>query len=113
MAAMKPDFYVIDGRAVAEAAGLGKHVNMVMQTVFFNLSGVLPMEKAIGLLKKSIEKAYSKKGPEVVAKNHASVDAAIQYLKKIEIPVARWAGVRARGLHLYMKLTRALSPPST
>lgn len=38
---------------------------MVMQTVFFQLSGVLPIDKAIKLLKKSIEKAYSKKGPAV------------------------------------------------
>jgi|LauGreSuBDMM15SN_2_FD.fasta_scaffold146046_1 pyruvate-ferredoxin/flavodoxin oxidoreductase len=65
---------------------------MVMQTVFFNLSGILPMDKAIGLLKKSIEKAYSKKGPDVVAKNHASVDAAIEHLRRIDIPVERWAG---------------------
>lgn len=65
MAELQPQFYVIDGRAVAEKSGLGKHVNMVMQTVFFQLSGVLPIDKAIGLLKKSIEKAYSKKGPEV------------------------------------------------
>ena len=36
-----------------------------LQTGFFQLSGVLPMDKAIGLLKKSVEKAYSKKGPEV------------------------------------------------
>lgn len=93
MASIKPDFFVIDGRAVAEAAGLGKHVNMVMQTVFFNLAGILPMDKAIGLLKKSIEKAYSKKGPEVVAKNHAAVDAAVQHLKRIEIPVEKWAGM--------------------
>lgn len=67
MAELQPQFYVIDARAVAEASGLGKHINMVMQTVFFQLSGVLPIDKAIGLLKKSIAKAYGKKGPEVGA----------------------------------------------
>uniref|UniRef100_A0A7S0RJ95 pyruvate dehydrogenase (NADP(+)) n=2 Tax=Chlamydomonas leiostraca TaxID=1034604 RepID=A0A7S0RJ95_9CHLO len=92
MAEVKPEFYVIDARAVAEKTGLGKHINMVMQTVFFQLSGVLPIEKAIALLKKSIEKAYSKKGPEVVAKNQAAVDQAVSALRKIEIP-AEWATI--------------------
>ena len=40
-------------------------LSVSMQTVFFQLSGVLPIDKAISLLKKSIQKAYSKKGPEV------------------------------------------------
>ena len=61
--------YVIDAAAVAGKIGLGKRVNMVMQTVFFQLAGVLPIDKAIALLKKSIAKAYSKKGPEVVSMN--------------------------------------------
>ncbi len=74
LAQLKASFYVIDGRAVAENAGLGKHVNMVMQTVFFQLSGVLPMDKAIVLLKKSIEKAYSKKGA-FGGKAHAAYSA--------------------------------------
>lgn len=68
------------------------------QTVFFHLSGVLPMERAIELLKKSITKAYSRKGPEVVAKNHAAVDAAIGGLKKVEIPAA-WSEIQTKAVH--------------
>ena len=75
LARVKPQMYAIDARACADSVGMGKRVNMVMQTVFFYLSGVLPMEEAMTLLKKSIEKAYGKKGPEVVAKNHVSVEA--------------------------------------
>jgi hypothetical protein len=45
LAALKPQLYVVDARKVAEDVGLGKRINMVMQTVFFNLSGVVPMEK--------------------------------------------------------------------
>ncbi|GLC36254.1 hypothetical protein PLESTM_000423900 [Pleodorina starrii] len=92
LAGLKPRLYLIDAAAVARASGLGKHVNMVMQTVFFNLSGVLPMDKAISLLKKSISKAYERKGPEVVSKNHAAVDAAISALKSVDIPAA-WGRV--------------------
>ena len=48
LAALHPQLYLVDARAVAEAAGLGERINMVMQTVFFHLSGVLPMEKVRG-----------------------------------------------------------------
>ncbi|KAG2483210.1 hypothetical protein HYH03_017908 [Edaphochlamys debaryana] len=92
LALLKPRLYLIDALAVAKASGLGKHVNMVMQTVFFQLSGVLPIDKAIALLKKSITKAYERKGPEVVAQNHAAVDAAISALVKAEIP-ASWGAI--------------------
>ncbi|EFJ49484.1 pyruvate-ferredoxin oxidoreductase [Volvox carteri f. nagariensis] len=98
LAALQPRLYLIDALSVARSSGLGKHVNMVMQTVFFNLSGVLTMDKAIALLKKSISKAYERKGPEVVAKNHAAVDAAIAALKHVEIP-ASWADVQTAALH--------------
>ncbi|KAG2495627.1 hypothetical protein HYH03_006227 [Edaphochlamys debaryana] len=90
LASLQPRLYLIDAAAVARASGLGKHVNMVMQTVFFQLSGVLPIDSAIGLLKKSIAKAYERKGPEVVAKNHAAVDAAVSALVRADIP-ADWA----------------------
>ncbi|GLI66847.1 hypothetical protein VaNZ11_010830 [Volvox africanus] len=98
LAALKPELYLIDALKVAKDSGLGKHVNMVMQTVFFNLSGVLPMEKAIALLKKSISKAYERKGPEVVAKNHAAVDMAISALKHVEIP-ADWGELDTPVVH--------------
>lgn len=45
IAALKPQLYVVDARAVADSVGLGKRINMVMQTVFFQLSGVVPLSK--------------------------------------------------------------------
>lgn len=62
---MKPQFYVIDGLAVAKSVGLLKHVNMVMQTAFFKVCDVLPVDQATALLKASIAKTYASKGPEV------------------------------------------------
>eukprot|EP00798_Chlamydomonas_sp_ICE-L_P015524 gene15524-21612_t len=87
IAKSKAQVYVIDALTVAKNVGLGKRVNMVMQ-----LSNVLPIERAITLLKKSIVKAYSKKGPAVVAMNHAAVDDSVAQLKKLEIP-AHWANL--------------------
>eukprot|EP00191_Tetraselmis_sp_GSL018_P017843 CAMPEP_0177584818 /NCGR_PEP_ID=MMETSP0419_2-20121207/4125_1 /TAXON_ID=582737 /ORGANISM="Tetraselmis sp., Strain GSL018" /LENGTH=1297 /DNA_ID=CAMNT_0019074435 /DNA_START=268 /DNA_END=4162 /DNA_ORIENTATION=- len=81
--------YVIDARSVSELVGLGKRINMVMQTVFFALSKVIPMEKAVPLLKSAIEKTYGKKGPEVVEQNCWVVDNTLPSLKKIDVP-ASW-----------------------
>lgn len=48
IAALQPQLYVVDARAVADSVGLGKRINMVMQTVFFQLSGVVPLSKVRG-----------------------------------------------------------------
>eukprot|EP00741_Cyanophora_paradoxa_P023775 tig00021621_g22964.t1 len=83
---LRARLYIINARAISDSVGLGKRINMVMQTVFFYLSGVLPFERAIALLKKSIEKTYGKKGPEIVAMNHRCVDAAVAHLVTVPIP---------------------------
>ncbi|AEL28240.1 pyruvate:ferredoxin (flavodoxin) oxidoreductase [Cyclobacterium marinum] len=79
-------FYVIDGSAVAKAAGLGEKINTVMQACFFALSGVLPKEEAIDRIKESIKKTYSKKGKAVVEQNFRVVDAALDNLFEVKVP---------------------------
>jgi pyruvate-ferredoxin/flavodoxin oxidoreductase len=78
--------YVIDAYKVAAEAGLGRRTNTVMQTAYFALTKVIPVEKSIGSIKKSIEKTYGKKGEHIVASNIKAVDHAIAYLKKVEVP---------------------------
>jgi hypothetical protein len=63
---------------------------MLLRAVFFQLSGVVPMESAVPLLKESIRKAYGKKGEKVVMQNCAAVDGAVSALVKIDVPAA-WA----------------------
>ena len=79
-------FYVIDGYAVARAAGMGGRINTIMQTCFFAISGVLPREVAIEQIKGAIEKTYGKKGPEVVQKNFAAVDQTLAALNEVKVP---------------------------
>ena len=62
-------FYVIDAIKIAEKAGMGNRINVVMQTAFFKIFGILPEAEAVDLIKKFIEKSYGKKGPEIVQKN--------------------------------------------
>jgi pyruvate-ferredoxin/flavodoxin oxidoreductase len=76
--------YVIDAYKVARESGMGVRINTIMQTCFFAISGVLPREEAIGHIKKTIEKTYSRKGAEVVQKNFAAVDTTLANLRELK-----------------------------
>jgi pyruvate-ferredoxin/flavodoxin oxidoreductase len=78
--------HVIDAASVARDAGMGKRINTIMQACFFAMSGVLPRDEAIKQIKAAIEKTYLKKGRDVVEKNFAAVDAALDHLHEVEIP---------------------------
>ncbi|MFM5980958.1 MAG: pyruvate:ferredoxin (flavodoxin) oxidoreductase [Sphaerospermopsis kisseleviana] len=75
--------YVINAYKVAREAGMGGHINTVMQTCFFAVSGVLPREEAISQIKKSIRKTYGKKGEEIVQMNIQAVDKTLDNLYEI------------------------------
>lgn len=90
LAAKKAKFYTIDALQIARETGLGHRINMVMQTIFFATSGVLPVEEAIKYLKEQIQKTYGSKGQKIVDMNNASVDAARNAIHRVEIP-AGWA----------------------
>jgi pyruvate-ferredoxin/flavodoxin oxidoreductase len=81
-------FYTINAERIAGSVGLGQRINMIMQTVFFKLAGVLPVEDAISYLKDAIQKSYGKQGEKVVQMNYAGVDAAIANLREVAVPAA-------------------------
>jgi pyruvate-ferredoxin/flavodoxin oxidoreductase len=85
----KMRFFIIDAISLAEEIGLGARINMIMQTAFFVISGIIPREEAIKAIKKEITKTYGKKGEEVLQMNYAAVDTALQNI--IEVPVPREA----------------------
>lgn len=78
--------HAIDALSVAREAGMGGRINTVMQVAFFALSGVLPREQAIELIKKTIAKTYEKKGADLVERNFAAVDAALAHLHAVPVP---------------------------
>ncbi|MFO7619466.1 MAG: pyruvate:ferredoxin (flavodoxin) oxidoreductase [Thermoplasmata archaeon] len=90
IAKKKLKFYNIDAVKIAADIGLGGRINMVMQTAFFKLADVLPMEESVKLLKNAIQKTYGKKGEKVVQMNWKAVDVAMDNLVKIDYP-ASWA----------------------
>ncbi len=82
----KMKFYVIDAYKVAKDTGMGVRINTIMQTCFFAISGVLPQDRAIELIKNSIKKTYGSKGDQVVQKNFAAVDHTLAHLFEVKIP---------------------------
>jgi pyruvate-ferredoxin/flavodoxin oxidoreductase len=82
----KVKVYTIDALKIAGELGLGLRINSIMQACFFKLSGVLPEDEAIALIKKAIEKTYGRKGKEVVQMNWDAVDRAAAGLEAVPIP---------------------------
>ena len=80
-------FYVIDAYAVADKTGMGKHINTIMQTCFFAISGVLPQADAITAIKQAVEKTYGKKGQRIVELNYTAIDETLASLQAVELPV--------------------------
>ena len=90
IAAKKLKFYNIDAVAIAGEVGLGGRINMIMQTAFFKLANVIPVEDAIAYLKDQIKKMFGRKGDAIVNMNIAAVDKTLDNLVEIKYPAA-WA----------------------
>jgi len=79
-------FYVIDGTRIADEVGLRGRINVTMQTAFFLISGVVPEEKALELIRTAIEDTYGNKGKDVVAMNMKAVEAARTRIEQVTYP---------------------------
>jgi pyruvate-ferredoxin/flavodoxin oxidoreductase len=90
----KIKFFNIDAVKIAGEVGLGGRINMIMQTCFFNLANVLPVEKAISLLKEDIKAKFGKKGEKIVSMNIEAVDKTLDNLVEIKVPEQWKDGVR-------------------
>ena len=74
----------INAYRVARQAGMGPHINTVMQACFFALSGVLPRAEALARIRRAIETSYRRKGVAVVAMNLAALDASLEHLVPLD-----------------------------
>ena len=78
--------YTIDAIKIARELGLGGHFNMVLQSAFFNIMPVIPVEDSVSFMKAAAEKTYFAKGEDVVRKNLAAIDAGATAYVEVEIP---------------------------
>ena len=83
--------YYINATKIAQEIGLGNRTNTILQSAFFRITGVIPIDLAIEQMKKFIVKSYGKKGQDVVDKNYAAVDRGGEY-KQLTIDPA-WANL--------------------
>ena len=77
--------FVIDADQVARDARLPGRTNTVLQTCFFAISGVLPREEAIERIKTAIRTTYARRGPDIVTRNEAAVDATLAHLHEVDV----------------------------
>ncbi len=82
----KMKFYIIDAISLAEEIGLGARINMIMQTAFFIISGIIPKEDAVKSIKTEIKKTYMRKGEDIVNLNYEAVDKALQNIVEVPVP---------------------------
>ena len=78
-------FFVVDGVGIAREIGLGNRINMILQSAFFKLAAIIPLDEAVGYMKEAIVKSYGKKGEKIVAMNQTAVDRGIESLKEITV----------------------------
>lgn len=82
----KAKFYVINASKIAKENKMGSRINVIMQTAFFVISGILKMEDAINAIKNAIKKTYLKKGEDVVKKNWTAVDSSVAAIEEVKYP---------------------------
>ena len=79
-------FYVIDGVSLGEQIGLGPRINVIMQTAFFKISGIIPEAQAISQIKAAVVKSYGKAGEKVVNMNKQAVDVGLESIAEVIVP---------------------------
>lgn len=83
--------YYINATQIAQEIGLGNRTNTILQSAFFRITGVIPVDLAVEQMKKFIMKSYGKKGEDIVNKNYAAVDRGGEY-KQLTIDPS-WANL--------------------
>jgi pyruvate-ferredoxin/flavodoxin oxidoreductase len=78
--------WVIDAYRVAQAAGMGRRINTIMQTCFFAISGILPRDQAIAAIKQAVEKTYGRKSRRLAEQNFQAIDMALAHLHEVAMP---------------------------
>ena len=86
--------YTINAIDKAIEIGMGKRTNTILQSAFFKLANVMPIDEAIDYMKQAAKKSYGKKGDAVVEMNYKAIDAGVDALHKVEVP-ASWSNPEA------------------
>ena len=93
-------FYTIDGVKIGIETGMGPtRINTILQSAFFKLTGIIPEEQAIELMKAAAKATYGRKGDDVVKKNWAAIDAGAKQVVEVQVPES-WKYAEDEGLFM-------------
>ena len=93
-------FYTIDGVKIGIETGMGPtRINTILQSAFFKLTGIIPEEQAIDLMKAAAKATYGRKGDDVVQKNWAAIDAGAKQIVEVQVPES-WKNAEDEGLFM-------------
>ena len=84
------EFYTVNAVEIAKELGLGGRFNMVMQSAFFKLANIIPIDTAVKYLKDAVVASYGSKGQNIVDMNNGAIDKGIEALHRVNVP-AEWA----------------------
>ena len=86
------NFYTIDADTIAKEIGLDGKINLVMQSAFFKLIDIIPIDLAISEMKKFAEKSYGSKGKSILDMNYLAIDKGANSIHKVDYP-NEWANI--------------------
>ena len=93
-------FYTIDGVKIGIETGMGPtRINTILQSAFFKLTGIIPEEQAIELMKAAAKATYGRKGDDFVKKNWAAIDAGAKQIVEVQVPES-WKNAEDEGLFM-------------
>ncbi len=87
------NFYIVNAIDKAAEIGMGKRTNTILQSAFFALANIMPIDEAIEKMKYMAKKSYLKKGEAVVEMNYKAIDAGKDALVKVEVPES-WKSIK-------------------
>ncbi len=94
-------FYTVDAIDLARQIGMGKRTNTILQSAFFALANIIPIDKAVEYMKYMAKKSYAKKGDAVVEMNYKAIDAGVNAIVKVDVPESwKTIAVEAEELHV-------------
>ena len=80
------EFYTLNAVKIAQEIGLGGRINMIMQSAFFKIANIIPIEDAVKYLKEAVVTSYGKKGEKVINMNNEAIDKGVDSIVKIDVP---------------------------
>ena len=92
----KAKFYVMDAYSLAKSLGLGGRINVIMQTAFFAISGILPEDQALKMIEVAVEDTYGHRGKAVVDMNIRAANLARERISQVELPEKATSLIRMR-----------------